>query len=297
MTKTFNKICVYPHSVKIQDPDDQIHEVIDAIRVFGDCYNTPIVEEGEADKGTLFVSVGGDGTMLKAAKEAVKHRAATLGVNLGNLGFLTDFDAYNEPLYGGVDPDSSKKCLTELLDDILHNRDDVYLDKRLILQGYRKFIVGKRKKHLAVNEFLIAFEESMRGMLEYDIYASGRFVARQSASGVIIATPTGSTAFSLSVGGPIISPRSNSILVLPIAAHTLTSRPIIVSGVRDTIEIRAKNKPGRSIKLYADDKVVDSTTDDEFIVQIRPHKVMARFWHRKNWNFFDVLSAKMKWGE
>ena len=79
MEQTFNKICVYPHSGKIQDPDDQIHEVIGAIRVFGDGY-TPIVKKSAADKRTLFVSVGGDGTMLKAAKEAVKHRAATLCV-------------------------------------------------------------------------------------------------------------------------------------------------------------------------------------------------------------------------
>ena len=71
--QTINNICIYPHSGKIQDPDDQIHEVIDAIRVFGDGYDTPIVEEGVADKRTLFVSVGGDGTMLKAAKDAVKH--------------------------------------------------------------------------------------------------------------------------------------------------------------------------------------------------------------------------------
>ncbi len=296
MEQTFDNICIYPHSGKIQDPNDRIHKVIDAIRAFGDTHHISVIEEGvgnrspRTDKRTLFISVGGDGTMLKAVKEAVKRQASTLGINLGNLGFLTDFDAYNEYL----------ESLTELLNDILNNTDEVYLDKRLILQGYRKFISfgAKREKHLAVNEFLIAFEESMRGMLEYDIYASGRFVARQSGSGVIIATPTGSTAFSLSVGGPIISPRSNSILVVPIAAHTLTSRPIIVSGVRDTIEIRAKNKPGRSIKLYADDKVIDSCThlDNEFIVQIKPYKAMARFWHRRGWNFFDVLSEKMKWG-
>lgn len=294
---TFNNIVVFPHSERIKNSDDdEIFGVLEILEEFAKDRNLPygLYNDNvfdpytamglEPSNKTLFIGVGGDGTMLKAAKESVHHGGTVFGINMGKLGFLTDYDIGEYHAWDGIE---------SLLDDIYHyNKESIFLDKRLVLEADS----GNGREHLAINEFLVAFKESMRGMMEYDIYASGRFVAKQSSSGVIVSTPTGSTAFALSVGGPIISPRSNSILVLPIAAHTLTSRPIVVSGVRDTVEIVARNKTGRKIELYSDDKVVDETDVYEMRVMIKPHRTMARFWHRKGWNFFDVLSEKMKWG-
>lgn len=228
-------------------------------------------------EGTLFVIVlGGDGTLLSAARALGGRDIPLLAVNLGHLGFLSSISL--DELY----PE---------LERALRNEHRIGPRRMLHCELFRD---GQSiAQYEALNDVVLT-KAALARMIDLDCFVDRHFVASFKADGLIIATPTGSTAYSLSAGGPIIFPTVQALAITPICPHTLTNRPVIVNDA-SVITIQAKSEDegifltvdgqvGQPLKR--DDRVVCRSSEN-YIKLIRPPRML----------FFDVLRAKLKWGE
>jgi NAD+ kinase len=221
----------------------------------------------------LLLSFGGDGTMLYSAQYAIAADAILVGVNFGKLGFLADINYHD---------------LMNVLNEFDHN--DFEIEKRILLEG--KIISHKSKKFTAVNDIVIE-KGGWSRIIEIDTYVDGKFLTTYRSDGLIISTPTGSTGYSLSAGGPILLPELNSFVLSPICPHTLTVRPIVIPANSEiTIEARSFyktvmiNKDGqKTFKIKPPVKMVIKKSD----------KVLKLF-KRKNKDYFQTLREKLMWG-
>lgn len=231
----------------------------------------------EIAEGTLFVIVlGGDGTLLSAARALGGRDIPILAVNLGRLGFLSSI------------------ALDELypeLERALRGEHRIGLRRMLHCEVFRNDV--SVAQYEVLNDVVLT-KAAIARMIDLDCFVDRHFVASFKADGLIIATPTGSTAYSLSAGGPIIFPTVQALAITPICPHTLTNRPVIVNDA-SVITIQAKSEDegifltldgqvGQPLKK--DDRVV-CRSSDHYIKLIRPPRML----------FFDVLRAKLKWGE
>jgi NAD+ kinase len=174
-----------------------------------------------AAQADLLVVLGGDGTLLAAAREAAPHGIPILPINLGSLGFLTSFTL--EELYPALEETLSGKAETServMLTALLERRGQIVESKNVL------------------NEAVIN-KGALARMIEVELFIDEEFVCRYRADGLIIATPTGSTAYSLSAGGPIVHPQVESLIITPICPHTLTDRPVVI-GDRCRVEMRLR---------------------------------------------------------
>lgn len=222
-------------------------------------------EEKETDSIPLDVDcilvLGGDGTVLQAARETKALHIPLIGVNLGTLGYMTQ-----------IEPDQLHEALDKLI------AGDYEQECRMMLNGKVYFADGVTEEGWALNDIVIARSGSLQ-IIKFNIYVNGQFLNDYSADGVIITTPTGSTGYNLSAGGPIIEPKAKLIMLTPICPHTLNQRSIIFSP-EDIIEIEiAEGKEGKvqtveasfdgahTIALSAGDRVriVKSQDSAEFI--------------------------------
>jgi len=209
----------------------------------------------------IIVTVGGDGTALQGFRIASDYKAPVITVNLGRLGFLADINPKDVGIRIG---------------DILNG--EYVVEERMLLQDE----LGQT----AANEFYIS--HSSRGkVFHYSVYVDDVLASKQAADGVIIGTPTGSTAYSLAAGGAILSPSMKAIQIVPVAPHSLTSRALIVSH-KSKIRI---DTHGGGYKLKADGKPLKKDTGITFSIHPRPIKIL----HPESWNFYSVLSNKLKW--
>jgi len=214
------------------------------------------------DKVLVF---GGDGTMLDVVRHAAKFDLPVLGVNLGNLGFLTDFD---------------KDVTAKELEDALNSNQIV--EKSLI------DIEFSGRTYVALNE-LVMKSASTRPQ-SYDLFVDGKFADTFKSDGLIISTPTGSTAYSLSAGGPLIAPDVKAMLVIPICPHSLHSRPLIVSD-RAKIEVKVVGDEGE-VSLIADGNLVGAAKKGESAIVTTSQKT-AKFVRVNGKSFYDKLLEKM----
>lgn len=169
--------------------------------------------------------LGGDGTLLQAARELLQRHIPLLGINLGTLGFLTSAEKSELP-----------KCLDSVLDD------SCSIDERMMLEGVAYHGSEKIQMNIALNDVIIARAGFSR-LVELKIYVNGELLSIYNADGIIVSTPTGSTGYSLSAGGPIIFPQTNVIVITPICPHSLQARSLVVSGEnRIMIEIGRRRK-------------------------------------------------------
>lgn len=224
----------------------------------------------------LAIAIGGDGTMLKAAHKLSHQNVPLLGVNLGRLGFLADIPA---------------DAIPEHLDAILQGQFDE--DRRCLLQSTvsRKGTVIHECE--AINDFVIQKWNTAR-LIEFDTHINGTLVNCQRSDGLIIATPTGSTAYSLSVGGPILHPRVDAMLLVPIAPHNLSNRPIVVDG-HARIEISVVTQESGQARLTADgESVLELAPGDH--LQIMKKDTSIRLIHPANYEHFRLLRTKLHWG-
>jgi len=221
----------------------------------------------------LLLSFGGDGTMLYSAQYAIAADAILVGVNFGKLGFLADINYHD---------------LMNVLNEFDHN--DFEIEERILLEG--KIISHKSKKFTAVNDIVIE-KGGWSRIIEIDTYVDGKFLTTYRSDGLIISTPTGSTGYSLSAGGPILLPELNSFVLSPICPHTLTVRPIVIPA-NSEITIKARsfyktvmiNKDGqKTFKIKPPVKMVVKKSD----------KVLKLF-KRKNKDYFQTLREKLMWG-
>jgi NAD+ kinase len=238
--------------------------------------SAPLAELGR--RADLVIVVGGDGTLLHAARELAASGVRILGVNRGRLGFLADI---------GHDQ------MLDALDRILAG--DFEEDTRFMLTAETRDASGNlRHESRALNDVVIHKWNTAR-MIEFETWIDGRFVETQRSDGMIVSTPTGSTAYAMSGGGPLISPDLNVILLVPICPHTLSNRPIVVGGDA-VLELRVstRNEPG-SVHITCDgqNSYEVSPTDRVAVCRAGPP---VRLIHPAGYDHFEILRAKLGWG-
>lgn len=223
----------------------------------------------------LALVVGGDGTMLGIGRQLAQYKVPLIGINQGRLGFITDirFEQY-------------KTTLLPMLAGHFELDDRSLMHARVMRDGHCVFSA------LAMNDVVVN-RGATSGMVELRVEVDGNFVSNQRADGLIIATPTGSTAYSMSAGGPLLHPAIPGWVMVPIAPHTLSNRPIVLSNTaRIAIEIVA----GRDASANFDMQSLASLMHgDRIEVTLSEHRV--RFLHPKGWTYFDTLRQKMHWNE
>ncbi|MEO8101687.1 MAG: NAD(+) kinase [Betaproteobacteria bacterium] len=223
----------------------------------------------------LAIAVGGDGTMLGVSRIAARHGVPLIGVNLGHLGFLTDISA-----------DGAADVLSDLLDGNFHEEKRILLEAEIIRDHQSVF------RSVALNDVVVS-RGAMGTMIEFAVEVNGEFVYSARADGLIIATPTGSTAYALSSGGPILQPGLPAISLVPISPHTLSNRPIAISS---TSEVRVKLLHGVNARVNFDvQSYFDPATDD--VVVVRAHTKPLRLLHPLGYSYFAMLRTKLHWNE
>lgn len=224
-------------------------------------------------KSDVILSVGGDGTMLHTAYEARKYDVPLAGINIGKLGFLAEV-SINE--------------LDKFILDV--KSEKFYVEERMTLKGCCTSC--SVPEMFAVNDIVI--DKGMwPKMIELTIQVDDEYVSTFAADGVIIATPTGSTGYSLSTGGPIVFPKSNSIIISPIAPHSLTMRPLVLS-CSQNIKISVKSQ-SKSVQVNCDGQRVhqfETPTTIEIMQSDRPMKLL----HTNANSYFEILREKLLWG-
>jgi NAD+ kinase len=238
------------------------------------------VSENELIKRVSVVVVfGGDGTILRTARAAAPQAIPILGVNLGAFGFLAEVN--------GPDVETA---LHRLL------AGDYQLDERMMLQARVERSAPTAQEFIALNDIVLTKSGYAR-LLKLHTHVNGEHLATQLADGLIVATPTGSTAYSLSAGGPIVHPAVDGIVLTPICAHTLNARAVLVSG-GDTIAIRVEpvgTAPPPPILTVDGQEGFPLRTGDEVRVARSPHR--TRLVRLGRGGFYSILRAKLTWGE
>ena len=237
---------------------------------------TVVSEAALVATADLVIAVGGDGTMLYAARRAVVHGVPVLGINRGRLGFLTD-----------VRPEEIQDALDAVL------AGNYSSEKRMLL---RADIVNKGSvtaSGIAVNDIVIKRRETAR-MLDYRTRVNGRYVNTHGGDGFIAATPTGSTAYALSCGGPIIEPSLDAIVLAPICPHTLADRPIVISGQAVT-EVELLQNHGSDTDVSCDGELIGQlATGDTLRIVVADERI--ELIHPPGYDYFEALRSKLYWG-
>ena len=224
----------------------------------------------------LAVVIGGDGTLLHAARELVDADVPLVGVNRGRLGFLVD-----------VSPEDGLHELIDIIDGDYQQEERLMLNCRLARNG--KII----HQSLAFNDMVMRTKNVLQ-IIEFELSINGSFVLTQRADGIIVATPSGSTAYSLSSGGPIVNPSLPALVVQPICPHTLSSRPLVVSADSE-ISVLVTEKKTVHAQMVCDGQVYNDLQNND-IIEVRKHKNAIRILHPSKYDYHHILREKLNWG-
>ena len=224
----------------------------------------------------LVIVVGGDGSLLGAARALSKYNVPLLGVNRGRLGFLTD-----------ITPSDIEDKVGEVLDGKYMIENRFLLDTSVIREGG---LIGGGD---ALNDVVIHPGRFIR-MIEFELYIDGQFVYSQRSDGLIISTPTGSTAYALSGGGPIMHPKLDAIVIVPMNPHTLSSRPIVVDGNSEIRVIVGEHNSAYPHVTCDGQNHVVTNPGDEIHIHKKPHNL--HLIHPLNHNFYETCRTKLGWG-
>lgn len=233
--------------------------------------NLPLFSEKNVPSDIdLMIVVGGDGSLLNAAHCALPHDLPVLGINRGRLGFLTD-----------IHPTELSK-----IGEVLSGK--YFIEKRFLLSAQ----LVEKPLGIALND-VVLLPGNTAQLIEFDIFINDQFVCQQRADGLIIATPTGSTAYALSGGGPILHPRLDAIVLVPMFPHTLSSRPIVVDGdAKIELFIRNENETSPCISCDGQQRMV---IEPGSRITISKHKKALRLIHPENYEYFATLREKLGW--
>lgn len=223
----------------------------------------------------LGLVVGGDGTMLGIGRQLARHGVPLIGINQGRLGFITD-----------IALDQFRTVLPPMLAGEYEEEQRTLMHAHVVRDGQTVFDA------LAMNDVVVN-RGATSGMVELRVEVDGHFVANQRADGLIVASPTGSTAYALSAGGPLLHPTVPGWVLVPIAPHTLSNRPIVLP---DGVEIAIEVVAGRDASANFDMQSLASLLHgDRITVRRSQHRV--RFLHPRGWTYFDTLRKKLHWNE
>jgi len=225
----------------------------------------------------LAITVGGDGTLLNAARNLVRHNVPLLGINLGRLGFLVD-----------VSPGEMDSRMNEILDGKFEEEQRIMLTTCIQHHNGGADSIGDALNDVVVHKWEVA------RMIETETFINGRFLNSMRSDGLIISTPTGSTAYALSSGGPILDPDMDAIVIVPICPHTMSYRPIVIDGDSE-IEIIVKENPHSHAQVTCDGQINLGVVSGDKI-NIRKLKQCVRLIHPCQHNHYEILRAKLNWG-
>jgi NAD+ kinase len=226
-------------------------------------------EGARIDDAMLLVTIGGDGTLLRAAQIAAPRRIPLFGINTGRLGFLTEIDGGDEAL----------RRFPEII------RAGFHLDERGAL-----LVEAHGRTHFALNDVVVT--RTSPHMAPFGLYIDGREAARVPADGIVVATPTGSTAYSLSAGGPIVAPNADAFIVTALLPHTLFSRPLVVPSSSTVVVETDLETSG--VALEADGIAVDVLHPGDRATVTR-YPLTVAFARRRPLDFFELLEGKLRW--
>ena len=220
-------------------------------------------------RADFLISVGGDGTLLSVVRKSFKYDKPVLGINLGTLGFLTDISMHQLPNF---------------IKDLKNN---IYkIDGRMMIEGSVNL-----NKFVAFNDIVIS-RKSISSMIKIAAKIDGKHFNSYFGDGVIISTPTGSTAYNLSVGGPIVYPLTEAFIVTPVAPHSLTQRPLVMPADFE-IEFKITDNQGAVVIVDGQD-IYEVEQNQSIKIKSAPKK--AKMIHRVQRNYFEVLNEKLRWG-
>jgi NAD+ kinase len=237
---------------------------------------TPVDAAGIAARADLIVAVGGDGTMLHAASLVSGTETPLLGINRGRLGFLTDVSpaemvASFDQIFAGEYTRESRMRLCATL----HAAD------------------GEVRSALALNDVVLQRRDTGR-MLDFETRIAGRYVNTHMGDGLIVSTPTGSTAYALSCGGPIISPDLDAVVVVPICPHTLSDRPLVIPA-KQPIEVALLERENTNAEVSVDGHSLgDLDADDRLTIAQSDERITLI--HPPGYDYFEILRSKLHWG-
>lgn len=234
-----------------------------------------IAREAIGKLADLVIVLGGDGTMLSIARLVAPYRLPLVGINQGRLGFMTD-----------VAVDDIDVVIPRILGG------DFVPEERTLIQA--KVIREDREVHAALSFNDVVFSRgSLGSMIEFVIFVDDQFVYSQRSDGLIVTTPTGSTAYSLASGGPILHPAVPAIALVPICPQTMTARPIVLS---DTVTVEFMLTRGQDAKVHFDGQShFDLHEMDR--VSIKRYRNSLRILHPVGYSYYDMLRQKLRWGE
>ena len=285
MQEKFNTIGLVVRQ-DIESRFDTVLTVAKALRKHADIlvhcldFKTPTNElptvslETLVSESDLVISLGGDGTLLTAARALVNLDTPLLGINLGRLGFLADvsiadFESHIAEVVAGK----------------------YTVEKRFFIEGEIQDNDKTVSTDIALNDIILRGHESL-SMIEYEVHCNGNLIHRQRADGVIVTTPTGSTAYAMSGGGPIMHPSLEALAIVPICPHTLSNRPIVIPA-NQAIEVRL-SQPGSQANINFDGhsiRVLDHTCK----VKIQRYPQLLTLLHPVDYEYFEIVRAKLQW--
>ena len=235
-----------------------------------------VPEEDLGRRADLVIAVGGDGTLLYAAGLVARHGVPLLGINRGRLGFLTD-----------VMPQDMLACVDAALQGGLE------ADERPLLAARLRQRNGTSVEALALNDVVLQKLATGR-MLDFQTRVGGRYVNTHAGDGIVIASATGSTAYALSCGGPIIEPHLDALVIAPICPHTLSDRPIVVSS-RSLIEVELLERPDIRGQVSCDGAILGEIVPGDRL-EVKPAGERITLLHPAGHDYYRLLRSKLHWG-
>lgn len=271
MKPSFNNIVIVGRR---EDP--RVAEPVAALTQHLHTASVNILDQDAIADADLVIAIGGDGTMLYASRLVRDSGTPILGINRGRLGFLAD-----------VTPE-------QMLDSVSHVlAGDYSTDSRLLLEARLVRASGEDQLAFALNDVVLQRRETGR-MVDFETRVNGRYVNTHSGDGLIVATPTGSTAYSLSCGGPIIEPQLDAIVVVPICPHTLTDRPIVMAASQP-IEVRLLQRDDTKAEITVDGFSMGGILPNDKL-QISAANDRVTLVHPPGYDFYGILRSKLFWG-
>ncbi len=235
-----------------------------------------VPESSLAEHVDLIVAVGGDGTMLYACGVAQQHDVPLLGINRGRLGFLAD-----------ITPDEMIPSINQVL------AGEYQRESRLMLKAVLTRADGTEVVAEALNDIVLQRRETGR-MVDFETRIDGRYVNTHAGDGLIIATPTGSTAYSISCGGPIIEPGLDAVVIVPICPHTLTDRPIVIPA-DEPIDVQVLERDDTKAEVTADGHSIGEILPDD-LLRVSKSERRVTLIHPPGYDYYEILRSKLYWG-
>lgn len=291
MTKQrFKRVILYARQHRVnQDVSETLQRLVEFLRVqkidtFLDCdtaagfeLNLPTLpREDMCEKQDLIVVVGGDGSLLSAARMAIKVNVPVIGINRGRLGFLTDILPYELDIQlGAVLAGNYCEERRFLLHMRIHDEDTTFF------QGD------------ALNDVVLSRGNETH-LIEFDVHINQQFVSHYRSDGLIVATPTGSTAYALSAGGPIMHPQLNAMVIVPMFSHSLSSRPLVIDG-QAIVELRISDSNEHHLQISCDGHESCLVKAGQQVI-IEKNAQQLRLLHPTDYHYYDTLRIKLGWG-